>query len=191
MTEWSSAVRIVHIVAAVFMAAPLYLLIVVNERVRFGKAIEARMDGYMERIVSGQPVRCHVFLGTLILTGVAFLLLTGQGWGPLVSNWMITTKVVLTFVVLAVLTYVHTTIQPQIMALVARSGQEDVAARVWALRKRRKRFTATCLFLVITIVLLGVRLVVPYSLALLVLFTALAALFAWRAFNVPVPYGFA
>src|SRR3990172_6108286 len=191
MTEWSSAGRIVHIVAAVFMAAPLYLLIVVNERVRFGKAIEARMDGYMERIVSGQPVRCHVFLGTLILTGVAFLLLTGQGWGPLVSNWMITTKVVLTFVVLAVLTYVHTTIQPQIMALVARSGQEDVAARVWALRKRRKRFTATCLFLVITIVLLGVRLVVPYSLALLVLFTALAALFAWRAFNVPVPYGFA
>ncbi|HLE77619.1 MAG TPA: hypothetical protein VJA65_04315 [bacterium] len=191
MTEWSSAVRIVHIVAAVFMAAPLYLLIVVNERVRFGKAIEARMDGYMERIVSGQPVRCHVFLGTLILTGVAFLLLTGQGWGPLVRNWMVTTKVVLTFVVLAILTYVHTTIQPQIMALVARSGQEDVTARVWALRRHRKRFTATCLFLVIIIVLLGVRLVVPYSPTLLIVFIALAALFAWRAFNVPVPYGFA
>lgn len=191
MTDWSSAVRILHVVAAIFMAAPLYLLIVVNERARFGKAIEAQMDGYMERIVVGQPVRCHVFLGTLILTGVAFLLLTGQGWEPLLRNWMVTTKVILTFVVIAILTYVHTTIQPQIMALVSRSGQEDVAARVWALRRHRKRFTATCLFLVIVIVLLGVRLVVPYSPALLALFVVLAALFAWRAFNVPVPYGFA
>lgn len=191
MTDWSSAVRIVHIIAAVFMAAPLYLLIVVNERARFGKAIEAQMDGYMERIVVGQPVRCYMFLGALIITGVAFLLLTGQGWAPLVSNWMVTTKVILTLVVLVILTYVHTTIQPQIMALVARSGQEDVATRVWVLRRLRKRFTATCLFLVITIVLLGVRLVVPYSPGLLVLFIVLAALFAWRAFNAPVPYGFA
>lgn len=191
MPEWPSAVRIVHIIAAVFMAAPLYLLIVVNERARFGKAIEAQMDGYMERIVVGQPVRCYVFLGALILTGVGLLLLTGQGWEPLVRNWMVTTKVVLTLVVLALLTYVHTTIQPQIMALVARSGGEDVAARVWALRRLRKRFTATCLFLVLTIVLLGIRMVVPYSPVLLALFVILAALFAWRAFNVPVPYGFA
>jgi len=191
MSEWSSAVRIIHIVAAVFMAAPLYLLIVVNERARFGKAIEEHMDGYMEGIIHGQPIRCYMFLGALIVTGVAFLLLTGQGWGPLVSNWMIATKIVLTIVVLGILTYVHTTLQPQIMALVGRSGQEDVAARVWALRKLRKRFTATCLFLVLTIVLLGVRMVVPYSPALLALFIVLAALFAWRAFNVPVPYGFA
>lgn len=191
MSEWFSAFRIIHVLAAVFMAAPLYLLIVVNERARFGKAIEQQMDGYMEGIIHGQPYRCYAYLTALIVTGVLFFLVTGQGLAPLVRNWMVTTKVVLTFVVLGILTYVHTVIQPQIMALVARSGQEDVAGRVWALRKRRKRFTATCLFLVITIVLLGVRLVVPYSAALLVLFIVLAALFAWRAFNVPVPYGFA
>lgn len=190
MSDWFSAVRIIHVLAAVFMAAPLYLLIVVNERARFGKAIEAQMDGYMEGIIHRQPIRCYVYLGALLGTGVAFFLLTGQGWAPLVRNWMVTTKVVLTFIVIGILTYVHTIIQPQIMALIARSGQEDVAARVWALRKRRKRFTATCLFLVITIVLLGVRLVVPYPVWLLVVFVILAALFAWRAFSIPIPWGF-
>lgn len=191
MSDWTSTVRIIHVVAAVFMAAPLYMLIVLNERGRFGRAIEPQMDGFMEGIIGGQPRRCYIYLAVLVVTGVAFFLLMGQGLAPLVSNWMVTAKMVLTAVLFGILTYVHTTIQPQINALVARSGQEDVGARVWALRRRRKRLAATCLFLVLTIVLLGVRLVVSFSPALLVVFLALALLFAWRALNAPVPFGFA
>lgn len=103
---------------------------------------------------------------------------------------MVTAKVGLTLVVVGILTYVHTAVQPQIMALLERAGQEDVGARIWSLRKLRRRLSATCLFLVITVVLLGVRLAVPFSPAVLVVFLVLAAAFAWRAFSVPVPFGF-
>jgi hypothetical protein len=39
-----------HIVAVVFMSAPLYNLIVVNERLRFGKAPYA-VDRYFENLI--------------------------------------------------------------------------------------------------------------------------------------------
>lgn len=191
MSDWFSAVRIIHLVAAVFMAAPLYMLIVVNERMGFGKPIDSKMDGYMERIITRQPKRCYIYLVALFITGVAMFLILGQGLRPLVTNWMVTGKIVLALVLLGLLTYVHTVIQPQVNALVARAGTEDVAAQLWPLRRRRKRLAAICLFLVLTIVLLGVRLVVPYSAALLVIFVVLSALLAWRAFNAPVPWGFA
>lgn len=188
MSEWWNAARVIHVVAAVFMAAPLYMLILVNERARHGRAIEANMDGYMEGIVSSQPLRCYVYLAALAVTGFGFFLLAGRGLEPIIGNWMVATKVVLTLVLAGLLTYVHTGIQPQIVALLARGGED---AAIWALRKRRKRLTATCLFLVITIVLLGIRLVVPYSPTLLAASVALGALFAWRAFGAPVPWGFA
>jgi len=190
MSDWFSAVRIIHIMSAVFMAAPLYMLIVVNERTQFGKPIDPKMDGYSESIITHQPRRCYIYLGALFVTGIALFLITGQGLGPLVRNWMVATKIVLALVLLGLLTYVHTVIQPLINALVARSETEDVGAQLWPLRRRRKRLSAICLFLVVTIVLLGVRLVVPYSVPLLIVFVVLAALLAWRAFGAPVPWGF-
>lgn len=190
MAEWFSVVRILHIIAAVFMAAPLYMLIIVGERGPFGKAIDLKMDGYMERVIASQPRRCHIYAGTLFVTGLLLLLLTGQGLRPVVSSWMVATKVVLTLVLIGIVSYVHWGIQPQITRLMARAEAEDVAGAVWPLRRRRKRLAAVCLFLVLTVVLLGVRLVSPYPLALLLAFLILAALFTWRAFRVPVPWGF-
>jgi len=190
MFEWLSMARILHVIAAVFMAAPLYMLIVVGERGAFGRRIDAAMDGYMERIVSGQPRRCYAYVAVLFFTGLALLILTGQGLAPVVTNWTVALKVVLTLAVLGIITYVHMVLQPQVNHLVASAETEDVAVKVWPLRSLRKRLAAVCLFLVLTIVLLGIRLVVPYSAATLLLFLILAAMFAWRAFRVPVPWGF-
>jgi len=94
MFEWLSMARILHVIAAVFMAAPLYMLIVVGERGAFGRRIDAAMDGYMERIVSGQPRRCYAYVAVLFFTGLALLILTGQGLAPVVTNWTVALKVV-------------------------------------------------------------------------------------------------
>lgn len=49
--------KFLHVVTAVFMAVPLYNLIVVNERVRFGKA-HVQVDQYCETIIRGNSKRC-------------------------------------------------------------------------------------------------------------------------------------
>ena len=51
------AVKFAHILTVVFMAAPLYNLIVVNERLRFGKA-PYPVDRYFENLIKTNAVRC-------------------------------------------------------------------------------------------------------------------------------------
>ena len=56
-------IKFLHILTVVFMAAPLYNLIVVNERLRFGKAPTA-VDRYFENLIKTNAVRCFVFQAT-------------------------------------------------------------------------------------------------------------------------------
>ncbi len=58
------AVKFLHILAVVFMSAPLYNLIVVNERLRFGKAPYA-VDRYFENLIKSNSVRCYAFQATV------------------------------------------------------------------------------------------------------------------------------
>src|SRR4030067_358214 len=88
---------------------------------------------------------------------------TGRGLAPVVTNWPVALKVVLTLAVLGIITYVHMVLQPQVNHLVASAETEDVAVKVWPLRSLRKRLAAGCLFLVLTILLLGIRLRAPAS----------------------------
>jgi hypothetical protein len=44
--------KFLHVITVVFMAAPLYNLVVVNERVRFGKA-HLDVDRYFENLIRG------------------------------------------------------------------------------------------------------------------------------------------
>lgn len=61
MIDWLyGAIKALHVITAVFMAAPLYNLIVVNERARFGKA-PVHAGKYFERIIRGNSTRCYVF----------------------------------------------------------------------------------------------------------------------------------
>ena len=65
----SDLLKALHVIAVVFMAAPLYNLIVVNERVRFGKA-PLEVDQYFENIIRGNSTRCYVFQLTALVSGV-------------------------------------------------------------------------------------------------------------------------
>lgn len=184
--------KFLHILAVVFMAAPLYNLIVVNERVRLGKA-HLQVDEYLENIVRGNSTRCYAFQLTALVTGILLVLLAGS-LPVLFTNPILFLKLLLLLALMGLLSVVHFSIQPRIDALLAQAGGEPaipqpLAAQIAPLRLRRKRLASLCLFLVITSVLLGLQVFSPFPGLLTAVLIGLAALFAWRVYKSRIPYG--
>ena len=184
-------VKFLHILTVVFMAAPLYNLVVVNERVRFGKA-HLQVDQYFENLIRGNAIRCYIFQLTALVTGLVLIGLQGS-LSPLFTNWILFVKTLLLLVLTGLLSVVHFSLQPRIDGLLAQAQgdaiPQEIAAQIGPLRLKRKRLAATCLFLVITIVLLGLQVVSRFAASLTVLLIVLAALFAWRVYRSRIPYG--
>jgi len=183
-------VLLFHLLAMLFMAAPLYMLVIVNERARFAVPAGYNTDRYMENIIKNQPVRCYAYLGVIAVTGV--LLTWNKGW--IWTDWALIIKLVVTALLFTLLSYVHRGIQPQIEAILnkVKPGEEIPASERPTLvrwRMRRKRLSATCLFLVLTAMIMGLRVTLSYSPWLVLVFVVGAALFAWRAYRVPVRLG--
>ncbi len=177
-------VLLLHLIAMLFMAAPLYMLIIVNERARFAVPPGYNTDRYMENIIKRQPIRCYAYMAVILVTGI--LLTWARGW--IWTDWALIAKLV-TFAILAgLLSYVHFNIQPRIESILAgcKPG-EEVSAKdkpiLLAWRTRRKRLAATCLFLVLTALIMGVRVTWGFAPWLVVVFLVIAALFAWRAYR--------
>ena len=68
--------------------------------------------------------------------------------------------------------------------------QEATAQTLPALRLRRKRLAATCLFLVLVAAIFGVRLLVEFSPLVTIVVVLAAAALSWRAFRTGVRYGY-
>ncbi|MBI3961180.1 MAG: hypothetical protein HY335_00390, partial [Deinococcus sp.] len=85
------AVKFLHVLTVVFMAAPLYNLVVVNERLRFGKAPFA-VDRYFENLIKSNALRCFVFQATALVTGILLILLLGQPLSVLFTNGILLAK---------------------------------------------------------------------------------------------------
>lgn len=183
--------KFLHILAVVFMAAPLYNLIVVNERVRFGKA-HLQVDQYFENIIRGNAARCYVFQLTALVTGVLLVGLGGS-WLALFTNWVLLAKLVLLLLLMGLLSVVTLSIQPGIDRLLSEAEGDTIpqplAARIAPLRLRRKRLASVCLFLVIATVLLGLQVFSPFGTGPTLILLVLAALFAWRVYRTPIPWG--
>ena len=86
MEDLWALLRVGHLLAAVFMAAPLYALLAVNERGRFGTAITHNLDDYLEGMIRRQPLRCYAYLAMLLLTGLLLLSLFLGGLGVLLES---------------------------------------------------------------------------------------------------------
>jgi hypothetical protein len=186
------AVKFLHVLSVVFMAAPLYNLIVVNERLRFGKAPYA-VDRYFENLIKGNAGRCFAFQATVFVTGILLIILPGGSLSLLFTNAVLLAKFILLLVLSALLSYVHFGIQPKIEGLLAKVEGEDIPPdiadelRPW--RGRRKKLAGFCLFFVITLVLLGMQVYARFSPALSAGLIVLAALFSWRVYKSTIPYG--
>ena len=186
------AIKFLHILTVVFMAAPLYNLIVVNERLRFGKAPYA-VDRYFENLIKSNAVRCFVFQITAFVTGLFLIPLSGQPFSALFTNPILLAKFLLLLVLSILLSYVHFGLQPHIEALLGQvQGSEippEIVQQVLPWRVRRKKLAGFCLFFVITLVLLGLQVYVRFDLLLTGLLLLLAALFSWRVYKTPIRYG--
>lgn len=193
MDDARGLVVLLHVASALFMAAPLYMLVIVNERARLGAPLGLPHDAYLENIVRRQPIRCYAYLTVLAVTGVALVLQGGSAEAFLAPTILV--KIVATVALFVILSYVHFGLQPRIDALIGRLAPgapppDDVKQGLPALRTRRKRLAATCLFLVLVAAAFGVRLLVSLSpLATAAVVVAALAL-AWRAYRTGVRYGY-
>lgn len=185
--------KFLHVLTVVFMAAPLYNLIVVNERARFGKAPTA-VDRYLENLIRGNAIRCYVFQLTALVTGLLLIMLQGS-LTPLFTNWVLLFKFLFLLALIGPLSWVTFGIQPRIDRLLEQVQGEtipqDIAAKIAPFRGLRKRLAAICLFLVIVTVLLGLQVFSPFNPVITIGLIFLAALFAWRVYRTPIPYGWA
>ena len=183
-------VLLLHFVAMLLMAAPFYMLIIVNERARFAVPPSYNTDRYLENIIKGQPVRCYAYMAVILVTGIVLTWARGWIW----TDWALIAKLV-TFALLAgLLSYVHFVIQPRIERILAgcKPGEEVAAGdrpTLLAWRTRRKRLAATCLFLVLTSLIMGLRVTWGYAPWLVAVFMVAAALFAWRVYRTPIRLG--
>ncbi len=183
-------VLLLHLVAMLFMAAPLYALLAVNERGRFTIPPNYNTDRYLENILKSQPIRCYAYLAVILVTGI--LLTWSKGW--IWTDWALIAKLVAFTGLVSLLSYVHFTIQPHIESILAgwKPGQEvppEKKSTFLAWRGRRKRLAGICLFLVLTALIMGVRVTWGYAPWLAAVFMVAAALFSWRVYRNPVRFG--
>ncbi len=194
MNTFGSVLRVIHVVNAVLMAWPFYALVVVNQRARLGPPLGDRADTLLENTIKNRTVPCFVFQVTALVSGLALVFVRGQGLGALVADPALGSKFVLLLVIIVLLLYVHLKLQPRIDVLFAKGGSPvpaEIAPALGALRLRRKRIACVCLFVVLTIVMLGVQVWAPFPLWLTAVLTAAIAAFTWRAYRSVTPYGWA
>src|SRR4030043_1475220 len=119
MEEWRSIVLVIHLISTLFMAAPLYMLIIVNERARFGLPPGYNTDRYMENIIKRQPIRCYAYLAVILITGLLLVWLTGLRWTSLFTDWTLAIKAVAFILLVSFLSYIHFGLQPKIETILS------------------------------------------------------------------------
>lgn len=188
--EIKAVLLLVHLASMLFMAAPLYALIMTGERMRVNLPPGYNTDRFLENGLKGQPLRCYGYLTIILVSGL--LLMGNSGWPW--SNWALLAKLGVVVLIVLLLSYVHFYIQPRIEKVFeGLKAGEEVPAKdrptlvFW--RTRRRKLSAVCLFLVLSALLLGVKVTWPYSPWLLIIFLVGAALFAYRAYRKLVPLG--
>ena len=187
-----SIFRVIHILSAVLMIWPFYALVAVNQRIRLGPPLGDRADTYMENIIKNRTMPCFVFQATVGISGLVLIWLRGQGLDALIRNPALGLKFLLLLIIAGMLSYVHFSLQPRINAQFALNGESitpEIAVTIGTMRAQRKRFASVCLFLVLTTVMLGMQVWVPFPLWLTILLVGLIAAFTWRANTSEMAYG--
>jgi len=194
MNVFYDLLKFLHVMSFVFMSVPMFNLIVVNERAFLSSPFNYSVDRYMENIIKHGAYRCFVFQSTVFLTGLLLLIFGPLGIKTLWSNWIIIVKTILLFTLMGLLSYVHFGLQPKIEKLLANLGPdvpqpESLFSNLKTHRARRKRMATLCLFIVITIIILGLQVYSTFSPILTLGLIGLAGLFAWRVNKTLIRFG--
>ena len=183
-----------HVMGFVFMSIPLFNLIVVNERTLLGISFNYYVDRYMENIIKHGAYRCYIFQTTVLTTGVLLLIFGPLEFEALWMNWRILVKMILLFILMGMLSYVHFILQPKIESyLSGLNADSDVpdnlVSQLKPYRVRRKWMATFCLFLVITSIILGLQVFSSFSPILNVILIGLAGLFALKVNKSLIRFG--
>lgn len=183
-----------HILSFVFMSIPLFNLIVVNERALMGASFNFGTDRYMENIIRHGAVRCYVFQLSVFVSGILLIIFGPFEIQALWTNIVLLTKTILLFILMGLLSYVHFSLQPKIESFfkdITKDTQvpDDFLASVKPFRVLRKRLATICLFLVLTTIILGMQVYVPFTLPVNLALIGLAGLFSWRVNKTLVLFG--
>ena len=194
MENFYDLLKVLHVMSFVFMTVPLFNLIVVNERALLTPKFDYSADRYMENIIGHGSSRCFVFQATVLATGLLLLVFGSLGIEALWTNWIINLKTILLFVLMGMLSFVHFKLQPKIEQLIATVGPDaeppaDFSKQLKPYRVLRKRMATFCLFLVMTIIILGLQTYAPFSPFLTVALIVLSALFAWHVNKTLIRFG--
>ncbi len=194
MLEWRAFLLVVHLLSTMLMAAPFYMLVIVNERARFGAPLGYFTDRYMENIIRNNAVRCFVFQGTMLASGLALTFVSGYGWGALLTLPSLIVKWVALLALVSLLSYIHFSLQPRIEGLMNQVKPDspvpvDLAPKIGALRRQRKKLSGVCLFLVLTALIMGLKVTFNYNVYLAIGLIAVAGIYAWRVYRKPVTFG--
>lgn len=194
MIEFYNIVLFLHVMSFVFMSVPLFNLIVVNERVLLGTNFNYYADRYMENIIGHGASRCFVFQTTVFVTGILLLIIGGLGIEELWSSWVIIAKVILLFTLMLMLSFIHFRLQPKIeeqMSTLKPDSEipEGLAARLKPFRVLRKQMATVCLFLVITIIILGMQVYSTFGLTVDIILIVLAGLFSLHVSKSLIRFG--
>jgi hypothetical protein len=186
--------RFLHFMSFVFMSVPLFNLIVVNERAALGTSFNYSADRYMENIIGHGAFRCFVFQATVLITGLLLLVFGDLGFSSLWTSWVILAKTILLVVLMILLSYVHFNLQPKIESLISGLSADsevpsDLVTRLKPYRVRRKRLATLCLFLVITIIILGLQIYSTFHPFLTIVLIVLAGLFALKVNKTLIKFG--
>ncbi|MBI4267195.1 MAG: hypothetical protein HY662_00235, partial [Chloroflexi bacterium] len=97
-------------------------------------------------------------------------------------------------ILITLLSYIHFSLQPRIEALLSQVKPDspvpaDLPPKITALRRRRKKLSGVCLFLVLTALVMGLRVTFQYNIYLAIGLIILSALYAWQVYRKPVRLG--
>ncbi len=192
--ELRAFLLVVHLLSTLLMAAPFYMLVIVNERARFDAPLGYFTDRYMENIIRNNAVRCFIFQGTMAASGLWLVYITRASFIPLFTEPALIVKWVALVVLVSLLSHIHFSLQPRIEALMQQVKPnapvpEGIAPQIKALRSRRKKLSGLCLFLVLTALIMGLRATLFFSYYLAIGLIIVAAIYAWRVYRKPVPLG--
>jgi len=194
MSTFYDVLKFFHVLGFVFMSVPLFNLIVVNERAVLGSSFNYYADRYMENIIRRGAYRCFAFQATVFATGVLLLIFGPLGIETMWTSWVMAIKTVLLFSLTGMLSYVHFNLQPKIESFIADLGPdsevpEGIVAQLKPFRVRRKRMATLCLFLVITIIILGMQVYDTFNPVITLVLIGLAGLFALRVNKTLIRFG--